>query len=78
MTGTGLSVYAFLLSWPANGILTLMAPAPATKTTVSLLGYDVPLMWASHGTGMDVLMPMIGANELPCKWAWVLKIDNLS
>lgn len=39
------NVYAIVLTWPANNVLTLVAPATTASTTVTMLGYATPLAW---------------------------------
>ncbi|XP_076075542.1 alpha-L-fucosidase-like [Mytilus galloprovincialis] len=73
-----LDVYAILLSWPEGKVLTLGAPLPSTTTVVSMLGYSTKLNW-KPGTkgGIDISVPVIPSNQLPCTDAWVLKIEGL-
>ncbi len=73
-------VYAILLNWPKGDTLTLGAPVTTSQTTVTLLGYKGdPFKWAAHsGGGIDITFPAIPENKMPCEWAWVLKLENLS
>ncbi|XP_052789089.1 alpha-L-fucosidase-like isoform X2 [Mya arenaria] len=76
----GLSVYATLLRWPDPGNLFLGSPTPTSSTRVTLLGYEGKLNWsqASTAQGINVNIPLIPFNRMPCKYAWVLKFDNLA
>ena len=78
-TSNAESVYAIVLVWPTNGTLLLGAPKPSVDTTtVRLLGYPKPFSWTSLSPGgMNITMPTIPFYEMPCQWAWVLKIDGL-
>ncbi|KAL5019282.1 hypothetical protein ScPMuIL_005004 [Solemya velum] len=76
--GTSKTVYAILLSWPEDNILTLGAPITTPKTTVTMLGYKPPLKWAAKtSAGIMITIPNISINKMPCLWAWVLKFENL-
>lgn len=78
-SATGYTVYAILLQWPKTGTLTLGAPQTTTATVVSLLGYQGNFNWSKGPTGgIEIKFPLIGWNMMPCKWAWVLKLDGIS
>ena len=74
-------VYAIVLKWPENNTLTLGAPtASPDLTVVSLLGYDqsIKFGWKPTGTqGMVIEVPPIADNKMPCRWAWVFKLEGL-
>ena len=77
-TGSGVSVYAILLKWPSSGRLLLGSPQPTGQTSVTLLGYSQPIAWSKgHLGGLQLTIPTIPANQMPCQWAWVFKLDNL-
>lgn len=79
-SGGQTTVYAILLKWPTGNNLTLGSPFPSTHTTVvSMLGYDGPnFSWRPSGSqGMVIALPPIAENKLPCKWAWVFKLEGL-
>jgi alpha-L-fucosidase len=77
---TGLSVYAISLSWPTDGLLTLGAVTGTSQTTVRMLGYPVGLKWTSLGPtgGIIVRVPVIPDDQMPCRWAWVFRLDNVA
>ncbi|KAK3760290.1 hypothetical protein RRG08_059408 [Elysia crispata] len=72
-------VYALLPSWPTTANLALADPVPSDTTVVTLLGYPEPLKWSmtAQGKGMDIVMPLLPYNKMPCKWAWALKLEGL-
>ena len=74
------TIYAILLSWPVDSILKLGAPVPSPQTEVTMLQYPNGFKWVSgpSGQGIDITIPVIPWNLLPCDWAWVLKITNIS
>ncbi|WAR31295.1 FUCO-like protein [Mya arenaria] len=57
-----------------------VCPTPTSSTRVTLLGYEGPLTWsqASTSQGINVAVPLIPFNVMPCKYAWVLKFENLA
>ena len=69
-------VYAILLKFK-SGSLILGAPQPSDQTVVSLLGFPSTFPWEKSPDGMVVTIPTIPLNELPCQWAWVLKLTNI-
>ena len=73
------SVYAIVLKWPENNTLTLGAPTPSSSTTVvTLLGYNGTFSWKPAGSqGMNITVPPIAENMMPCKWAWIFKLEGL-
>jgi alpha-L-fucosidase len=78
MSGSATTVYAIALSWPKGGMLSLGAVTPAPTTTVSLVGYPGMLDWkARPAGGIDITIPAIPYDKLPCQWAWVFKLNNL-
>ncbi|KAL4226532.1 Tissue alpha-L-fucosidase [Mactra antiquata] len=72
-------VYAISLEWPSNGTLHIAAPFPSVSTTVvSLLGYQHKLNWSiSSSGGMNITLPDLKGDNLPCQWAWVFKLEGL-
>ena len=74
------TVYAITLEWPNSGTLQLGAPLSTKFTTVTLVGYkEGAFSWrpASALGGLLVKVPAIAVNDLPCKWAWVFKLENV-
>ena len=76
---SGVSVYAISLAWPKYGELILGAVRGTAQTTVTMLGYKDSLKWDSRAPakGIVVHVPAIHENEMPCKWAWTFKLDNV-
>jgi len=76
----GLSVYAILLQWPDPGDFYLSAPTPTPDTRVSLLGYQGQVTWSKtpKPRGLNVNIPIIPFNKMPCQYAWVFKFENLA
>ena len=72
-------VYAILLKWPKGNMLNIGSPFPSVQTTtVSLIGYGPKLSWKPYGSqGMMITIPEIEDDMMPCKWAWVFKLEGL-
>lgn len=78
IAGSDVTVYAILLFWPADNTVILGAPVSSSSTIVSMLGYDGNFDWKPNpGGGIEVTIPPITINKLPCNDAWVLKLENL-
>jgi hypothetical protein len=59
-------------------VLTLGAPVPSSTTVVSMLGYSSNLDWKpSTKGGIDISIPALTFSQLPCRDAWVLKLEGL-
>ncbi|ESP04763.1 hypothetical protein LOTGIDRAFT_211563 [Lottia gigantea] len=72
------TVYALVLTWPSNGVLSLSAPMPTSNTTVNMIGYSGQFEWQKRsGGGIDIMFPNIPIDKLPVKYAWVLTLSNL-
>merc|ERR1711976_578340 len=73
------SVYAFFLDWPQDDLLSLGGILTSKKGSVTMLGHDKrPLDWTyRHGGGMVVQLPSISVANLPCLWAWTLKLEHV-
>ncbi|KAK3102504.1 hypothetical protein FSP39_011859 [Pinctada imbricata] len=76
-TPSGHSVYAISLSWPDDHLL-LGAPIASTATVVTLLGYDGHFDYSvGTSSGIDIVIPPIAWNKLPCRSAWVFKLTGI-
>ncbi|XP_052009664.1 plasma alpha-L-fucosidase [Xyrauchen texanus] len=71
------AIYAIFLSWPSSGFIVLNDPiVSASKTKVVLLG-NKELTWDSMSpTGLKVHLPQLSPSELPCSWAWTLRLTG--
>ncbi|XP_046582093.1 plasma alpha-L-fucosidase-like [Haliotis rubra] len=71
-------IYATAMSWPNVGTFQLIRPIPNVNSVVSLLGYPGTFSYTkATGQGININIPAIPANALPCKWAWVFNITNV-
>lgn len=71
------TVYAFVLKWPKDNVLSLESPIAQDETFVSVLGYDrnLEFEWNTSRPGVAVHFPDAA---LVGKWAWVLKFSKLN
>ncbi|XP_071815084.1 alpha-L-fucosidase-like isoform X2 [Apostichopus japonicus] len=75
------SVYAIVLDWPENNTLNLGVPVTSETTTVHMLGVSTALQWSKgsqSGVSMTIQFPVLAGPQLPCDYAWVLKMDNVN
>ncbi|KAK0048472.1 alpha-L-fucosidase [Biomphalaria pfeifferi] len=71
-------VYAILLAWPKTSSLVLGHPAVTSDTQISIVGYPGQLTFTALSmSGVKITIPTIPANQMPCEWAWVLRMENL-
>ena len=59
-------------------------PMPTSKTRVKMLGKKKDLKWTRRSQqkgakqrGIVIHVPALPISELPCLWAWVLKLSHL-
>ena len=77
-TPNGVDVFAIMLEYPKGDNVVLGAPSATAQTSITLMGNQLELKWKKGATGGIVVQwPMIPANQLPCKWAWVLRLMNV-
>ncbi|MCS2373042.1 hypothetical protein NXV16_00060 [Bacteroides fragilis] len=46
------------------------------RTKITLLGSDKKVQWKQKGNDIEVIMPLLYVDELPCDYAWVLKLED--
>lgn len=71
------SVFAVLLKWPHDGLVMLGEPVVTLQSSkVELLGFG-PVQWEMvKPKGLWVLLPTLSYSQMPCQWAWTLKITS--
>ncbi|KAM9466790.1 plasma alpha-L-fucosidase [Clarias gariepinus] len=72
------AVYAFLLSWPSKGYIILSDPIVSeTQTQAVMLGYK-PLKWVPvKPRGLQVYLPALSPDQMPCSWAWTIRLTDV-
>ncbi|XP_068195257.1 plasma alpha-L-fucosidase-like [Antennarius striatus] len=73
------SIFAILLEWPTKGSVILSEPVVTQgKTQVSLLGHG-SLQWQPvKPRGLQVILPQLSFSQMPCQWAWTLRLTGAS
>jgi alpha-L-fucosidase len=51
---------------------------PAEGARVTLLGASAPLRWRAEGGGFVVTIPERVRANAPCRYAWTIKVSQLS
>ncbi|KAM3871178.1 plasma alpha-L-fucosidase [Diretmus argenteus] len=71
------TIFAILLEWPDDGSVILHDPLVTQgKTQVVLLGYGF-LRWEPvKPGGLRVLLPQLSVGQMPCQWAWALRLTG--
>lgn len=70
------SVYAILPKLPEGKVI-LKDVQSTRKTKVTMLGYNKKLQWKQNGKNLVIEVPVISYNEVPCHYAWTLKLENV-
>lgn len=68
------AAYAFFINWPDNNELVLGAVSGSSLSGVALVGSNKTLTWETSGTGIKVTIPPLNIVEMPCMWAWAVKL----
>ena len=73
-------IFALVLQWPDDGLVTLTAPKPGQDPTVTMLGSSRELSWKPTGgdSGLVVQLPYPNPSTLPCQYIWTLRLVNFS
>lgn len=66
------AVYAISLNWPDAA---LTVPYAAGVSKVSLLGSTAPVAFEKQGNDLRITPPALNVNQMPCKHAYVFKIE---
>ncbi|XP_075229429.1 alpha-L-fucosidase isoform X2 [Lycorma delicatula] len=72
LAGT-IDLYAIVLNWPNDNIISLECPLPSERTVVTLLGFNSTLNWADK-----FIIKFPDRAVVTSDWAWTLKITYIS
>lgn len=75
-TSSGNNVYAILPRWP-KARLRLNDIRLPRRAAVTMLGLDRPLPWKPIPGGIEINMPQLNVDEMPCRYAYVLKLPDV-
>lgn len=70
------AVFAILLEWPNNGSVILGEPVTQGSTQVELLGHGSLLWEPVKPSGLRVSLPPLSFSQVPCQWAWTLRLTG--
>jgi hypothetical protein len=76
LTAKGDTLYAILPWWPSRPVV-LKDIRPSAQTIVTMLGWAGPLKWTPVEGGIAVEVPPLSADELPCEYAYPLKLTHV-
>ncbi|XP_057312910.1 alpha-L-fucosidase-like isoform X2 [Hydractinia symbiolongicarpus] len=68
------TVFAILLQWPPNGIITLHEVVPTSSTAIFLHGYPSKLDWFGKSGKPGIQIDVNHIKQRPCLWAWSLRM----
>jgi alpha-L-fucosidase len=74
-TTKGNTLYAIVPRWPA-GKLALQNVKLAKSAKVTMLGVERPLDWKATSSGVEIEIPRLSVDELPCEYAYVIKLPE--
>ena len=74
-TRKGKSIYAIMPVYPRESI-EIKDFRPSQSARITLLGTGKPLNWVRTKNGIRVEVPVLLPGEIPCNWAWTLKIED--
>lgn len=70
------AVYAILPKYPKTPI-TLKDLHSTSKTRISMLGTQAEIKWEQKGKDIIVSLPTFSFDEVPCLYAWTLKLEHI-
>jgi alpha-L-fucosidase len=73
-------LYAHVTVWPRGNVLTLDCPVSTAKTRITMLGWNGTISYTSRSglAGINIQMPALTPDIIPCEHAWVLAITGLA
>jgi alpha-L-fucosidase len=75
-TTNGDALYAILPRWPSQPVR-LQDVRASPRTEVTMLGLDGSLKWTPREDGVEIVLPTLSLDELPCEHAYVLKLTRV-
>lgn len=69
------TIYSLLLDWPVDNEVTLGALKDIPVSNVTLLGSEAVMKFSQESAGLKVVFPYLNIRQMPCLWAWSLKIS---
>lgn len=70
------NLYCIMPVYPKGSII-IKDIDPDPGAIITLLGYEVSLKWEKTSNGIKVYIPALVPGEIPCQYAWTLKINGI-
>ena len=74
-TSKGDTLYAIVPKWPAGSLVLKGVRLPGSAE-VTMLGLIGQLRWRRVKGGVEVIIPPVAADRLPCQYAYVIKLPH--
>jgi alpha-L-fucosidase len=74
-TQKGKTLYAVTPGWPGSRLVLNGVKVPA-GTAVTLLGHASPLRYRAQGTSLEIELPSLNGDQLPCRYAYTIKLPG--
>jgi len=75
-TSKGKDIYFTMFNWPESVLLVDPVPVSGTSQSVQLLGVGNLQFSVINGGGVNIILPKLSVDQLPSKWAWMLKLTG--
>jgi alpha-L-fucosidase len=72
------TLYAIVTAWPQGNRLVLRNPKTTGKTRVQMLGWNKPLEWTLLENGIEIRVPPLTPDVIPCQHAWTFALTGIS
>lgn len=69
------ALYCILPKYPKESVV-IKDIHPSASARITMLGYKYPLNWARTKDGIRVEVPALIPGEIPCQYAWTIKISD--
>ena len=73
----GDDLYLICTKWPGEK-LALKSPKPTAESKITMLGWPGRVEWKMQNNQLQIQVPQLTIDKLPCRYAWVLKIAGIS
>ena len=56
----------------------MKSPKPMAESKITMLGWPGRVEWKIQNDQLQIEVPQLTIDKLPCRYAWVLKIAGIS
>lgn len=75
-TAKGNDLYVICTKWPGERLV-LESPKPTAESEITMLGRPGRVEWKMQDDQLQIEVPQLTIDKLPCRYAWVLKIAGI-